>query len=180
MVKLLIPFVIGVLWVLLASTLGGFLPPRIPIPDVVLVVVIIFGFQYTFPLGGGLSFVLGLVQDILSGGVIGLNALSKTVVFSLTRVLAKRFYAHHWASKVAMVFLGGLVDGLLVTVILLIGGMIHIPAVALAHRLLLHILCTGILSPLVLITVPTTPDSAQGGGEDWFFHGPQKAKTRRI
>ena len=180
MFRMLIPFVIGMLWVLLASTLGGFLPARIPIPDVVLIVVIVFGFQYAFPLGGGLSFVLGLVQDILSGGVIGLNALSKTVVFSLTRVLAKRFYAPRWASKIAMVFLGGVVDGLLMTLILLIGGMIHIPASTLAHRLLLQILCTGILSPLVLITIPTTSDSTQRGGEDWFFHGPQKAKARRI
>ncbi len=180
MFKTLMPFVGGILWVFLATTLDGFLPAHVPIPDVVLIVVIIFGFQYDFPLGGGLSFVLGLVQDILSGGVIGLNALSKTVVFSLTRVLAKRFYAPHWASKIAMVFVGGLVDGLLVTVILLIGGMIHIPGAVLARRLLLQILCTGILSPLVLVTIPTVSDIAERGREDWFSHGPQKAKTRRI
>ena len=180
MLKTLTPFVVGTVWVLLVTTLGGFLPARVPIPDVVLIVVIIFGFQYAFPLGGGLSFVLGLVQDILSGGIIGLNAFSKTIAFSLTRVWAKRFYASHWASKMAMVFLGGVVDGLLVIVILLMGDMIHIPAAALVHRLLLQILCTGILSPLILLTVPTVSDITKGGGEDWFFHGPRKAKTRRI
>jgi len=178
--KKLVPFVVGMLWVLVATTLAGLLPTQLPTPDVVLIVVIIFGFQYPFPLGGGLSFVLGLVQDVLSGGVIGLNALTKTAVFSLTRVLAKRFYFPHWLSKIAMVFLGGVVDGLLVTAILLIGGMIHVSGAVLARRLLLQILYTGIISPLILVTIPTVSDTGERGREDWFFRGSQKAKARRI
>lgn len=180
MFRVLIPFVVVILWVFVATTFGGFLPTSIPTPDVVLIVVVICGFQCPFSLGGGLSFVLGLVQDILSGGVIGLNAFSKTVVFSLTRLIVRRFYVPHWASKIVMVFLGGMVDGLLVTVILFIGGMIHIPGATLVRQLLLQILFTGTLSPLVLISILAVSDIGERDREDWFFHGPQKARARRI
>ena len=114
---------------------------------VVLIVVISFGFQYTLPLGGGLAFLLGMLQDVLSGGVIGLNALSKTVIFVLTRSIAQRFNFSTMASKITMVFVGGIIDGLLVTCILLIGGAINIPGGVLARHLLLQILCTDSFLP---------------------------------
>ncbi|OGP81368.1 MAG: rod shape-determining protein MreD, partial [Deltaproteobacteria bacterium RBG_16_54_11] len=85
MFKTLGLFAVGMLWLLVVTTLAGFLPTRLPTPDVVLIVVIIFSFQYSLPLGGGLSFLFGLMQDVLSGGVIGLNALSKTAVFFFSR-----------------------------------------------------------------------------------------------
>jgi len=180
LLRVLVPLVAGMIWLVLATALVGFLPGRLPPPDVVLIVVIIFGFRYSLPLGGGLSFLLGLLQDVLSGGVIGLNALSKTVVFSLTRVIARRFYFSHWGSKIAMVFLGGVVDGLLTSVILFIGGGIHIPGAVLARMLLLHILCTGLLSPLVLVITPRFSDLGERGNEDIFHYEGKKARTRGI
>ena len=180
MFRALVPLLAGVLWLVLTTALAGFLPSRLPPPDVVLVVVIIFGFQYSFPLGGSLSFILGILQDVLSGGVVGLNALSKTVVFTLTRSIAQRFYFPNWASKIAMVFLGGIVDGLLVTCILLIGGAIHIPDALLARQLLLQIIVTGFLSPLVLFITPQVTDLSEKGDEDILRYGKKKARTRGI
>ncbi|MCJ7662834.1 MAG: rod shape-determining protein MreD [Desulfobacterales bacterium] len=180
MYKALGLFAMGMLWLIVATTLVGFLPPWLPAPDVVLIVVILFSFQYPLPLGGGLSFLFGLMQDVLSGGVIGLNALSKTVVFSLSRWIRKRFYFSTVASKIAMVFLGGMVDGLLVIVILLIGGMLHTPVVVLARQLLLQVLFTGLLSPLVLVITPTVSDLGERGAEDGFSYGHKKARARGI
>jgi rod shape-determining protein MreD len=178
--RVLIPLGAGVIWLILATALAGFLPSLLPPPDVVLIVVISFGFQYTLPLGGGLSFLLGILQDVLSGGVIGLNALSKTVVFALTRSIAQRFYFSNLASKIAMVFLGGIVDGLLVTGILLIGGAIHIPGAALARQLVLQIICTGLLSPIVLVITPQVTDFSEKGDGDTFHYGKTKTRTRGI
>ena len=180
MFKTLGLFMVGLLWLIVATTLVGFLPTRLPPPDVVLIVVIIFSFQYPLPLGGGLSFLFGLMQDVLSGGVIGLNALSKAVVFSLSRWIRKRFYFSHVASKIAMVFFGAMVDGLLVTVVLLIGGMLHTPAMVLARQLLLQILCTGFLSPLIIVITPTVSDLGERGAEDGFRYGHKKARARGI
>jgi rod shape-determining protein MreD len=147
--RVLIPLGAGVIWLILATALAGFLPSLLPPPDVVLIVVISFGFQYTLPLGGGLSFLLGILQDVLSGGVIGLNALSKTVVFALTRSIAQRFYFSNLASKIAMVFLGG-------------------------------IICTGLLSPIVLVITPQVTDFSEKGDGDTFHYGKTKTRTRGI
>jgi rod shape-determining protein MreD len=178
--KALIPFANGILWLFVMTTFAGFLPPNLPAPDVVLIVVIMFSFQYPFPFGGGLSFVLGLVQDVLSGGVIGLNALSKTVVFSLSRWIARRFYLSTVGSKIAMVFLGGMVDGLLMNFILLIGRMIHITFFILARQILLQTIFTVLLSPLVAVTTPPVSDIIERGKGEGFFYGHKKARIRGI
>jgi rod shape-determining protein MreD len=180
LLRALVPLVTGMLWLVLATALVGFLPGRLPPPDVVLIVVIIFGFRYSLPLGGSLSFLLGMLQDVLSGGVIGLNALSKTVVFALTRSIAQRFYFSNWASKIAMVFVGGIVDGLLATCILFIGGAVHITGAVLARHLLLQIICTGLLSPIVLVITPQVSDLNEGGDKDIFNYGKTKARTRGV
>jgi rod shape-determining protein MreD len=180
LLRALVPLMAGMLWLVLATVLVGFLPSRLPPPDVVLIVVVIFGFRYSLPLGGSLSFLLGILQDVLSGGVIGLNALTKTVVFALTRWIAQRFYFSNWASKIAMVFLGGIVDGLLATCILLIGEGIHILDAVLARQLLLQIICTGLLSPLVLVITPQVSDLNEGGNKDIFHNGNKKARTRGV
>jgi rod shape-determining protein MreD len=173
-------FAIGIVWLLVETTLVGFLPPSLPAPDVVLIIVIAFSFRYDLPLGGGLAFLLGLMQDVLSGGIIGLNAFSKAAVFSLSRWIRKRFYFSHVASKIAMVFFGALVDGMLTIVILLIGGMMHTPFGVLAPQLLLQILCTGLLSPLVLVMTPTVSDLEERGAVDGFRYGHKKARARGI
>jgi len=178
--RALVPLVVGIIWLVVATVLAGFLPSHLPPPDVVLIVVVVFGFKYPLPLGGALAFVLGMLQDVLSGGVIGLNALSKTVVFSLTRAIARRFYFPNWASKIAMVFLGGIVDGLLVASILSIGGGVHGSGAVLARQLLLQILFTGLLSPLVLFMTPQVSDPDERGAEDIFHYGTTKARHRGI
>lgn len=180
MLRVLVPLGAGVIWLIVATALVGFLPSNLPPPDVVLIVVISFGFQFTLPLGGGLAFLLGIIQDVLSGGVIGLNALSKTVVFVLTRSIAQRFYFSNIASKITMVFVGGIVDGLLVTCLLLIGGAIHIPGGVLVRHLLLQVICTGLLSPIVFVITPQATDFSERGGGDIFHYGKTKTRPRGI
>jgi rod shape-determining protein MreD len=180
LVKTLVPFVVGILWLIVATTLIGFFPTHLPTPDVVLIVVIIFSFQYSFPLGGGFSFLLGLLQDILSGGIIGLNALSKTVIFSLSKTIARRFYFSNVASKIAIVFLAGILDFLLAAGILFIGGKIHSTVAVLARQLFLQIFCTGLFSPLVFILTPTVSDLGERGSEEGFRYGHKKARTRGV
>ncbi|RLB06603.1 MAG: rod shape-determining protein MreD [Deltaproteobacteria bacterium] len=154
MSRIAIPLFFGMGWLVLQTAFGGFYPTRFPIPDVVLIVVVVFGFRYSLPLGGGLSFFLGFLQDVLAGGVVGLNALSKTVVFSLTKTMVRRFYFPNLISKMLMVFVGAMVDGLLVLIILLIAEGIHIPFSRILHYLIMQALSTGLLSPLVLIITP--------------------------
>ena len=136
---------------MLKTVLVGFLPTGVPFPDVVLVVVVVIGFRYSLALGGGFSFLLGLLQDVLAGGIIGLNALSKTLVFSLTKLMSRRFYFPNFISKIAMVLLGGVIDSLLLVIVLFIAGLIHTPFPILLRHLLVQIFCTALLAPVVIM-----------------------------
>jgi rod shape-determining protein MreD len=178
--KALVLFAVGMLWLIMVTTLAGFLPPWLPVPDVVLIIVIIFSFRYSFPLGGGLSFLFGLMQDVLSGGVFGLNAFSKVAVFTLSRWIRKRFYFSHMVFKIAMVLFGALVDGVFTICVLLVGGMMHTPPPVLARQLLLQIICTGLLSPFVLVLTPTVSDLEERGAGDGFRYGYKKTRVRGI
>jgi rod shape-determining protein MreD len=178
--KALVPFAIGLIWLFVVTTLAGFLPTSIPVPDIILIMAVMFSFHYPFSLGGGLSFGLGLIQDVLSGGVIGLNALSKTVIFSLSRWIARRFYLSTAASKIAMVFLCGIIDGFLMTLVLLIGGMIHVTFAILARQIILQTFFTVLFSPLIMVTTPSVSDFGERVREDEFFYGHKKARVRRI
>ena len=162
------------------TVLIGFIPTGVPSPDVVLIVVVLFGFRNTLPLGGVFSFSLGLLQDVLAGGIIGLNAFSKTVVFALTRSITRRFYIPNVASKIAMVLLGGIVDNLLMATILLIVGGIHIVLSHFFYYLLLQISCTGLLSPVILAMTPKIARLEERGEGSVFTYGHPKARTRGI
>lgn len=178
--RVMFPLFVGMGWLVLKTTLAGFLPTRLPSPDVILILVVLFGFRYSLTLGGILSFFLGLIQDILTGGIVGLNALSKTVVFSFTQLTARRFYFPNFVSKIAMVFLGGLVDGLLVTFILLIGGDLRIPSPFLLRFALLQVLFSGLLAPVVIIITTKILALVERGEGDIHHHGLKKAGAGRT
>ena len=178
MFRMLSPFIVGLLWVFATTALQVFLFPELRSPDVVLIVVIIMSFQYPLLLGGGLAFTLGIVQDVLSGGIIGLNALTKTVIFALSRWIAKRFYLSTMLAKLAMVAFGVLVDVILVTAILLMGKMTHLSFSFFIRQLAVQILLTCLLSPLVMISMPTVSDVSGSGKEERFFYARAKGRVR--
>ena len=49
-------------------------------PDLILIVVVYCGINFTKNSGMGLSVLVGFVQDCLSGGLLGVNTLSKGLV----------------------------------------------------------------------------------------------------
>ena len=49
-------------------------------PDLILIVVVYCGINFTKNSGVGLSALVGFIQDCLSGGILGVNTLSKGLV----------------------------------------------------------------------------------------------------
>jgi rod shape-determining protein MreD len=103
-------------WVLLATviavalqtTLEGWAPTNAV--DLVLVVVV-----FNALLSGRVSGLLagsfaGLVQDALSGGVIGMAGLSKTIVGFATGIVGTQFIVAHSASRFVVFFLATILN----------------------------------------------------------------------
>lgn len=87
------------------TTLARFVVRGLVAVDLVLVVVVYVGLR-SGPVSGLLAGTVGgLVQDVLSSGVVGIGGLAKTVVGFVTGVVATQFIVAHGLSR-AVVFVG--------------------------------------------------------------------------
>lgn len=157
---------IGIGWLLLAAGLALHLPPWFPPPDIPLIFAVSASWQAPLPLGVFLSWCLGLMQDFLSGGVIGLNPLAKTAVLLFSSWIRQRVYLPPQVSKVALVLLGTLTDGALVTAILGGGGALNTPFLLLLRQFFLGAIATLLISPLVFTTIPRLGGVVRSGYDE--------------
>ena len=91
---------------LLQTTLFHALPfGAHPSPDVLLVICVYLGL-HRHSVGAVLgAFVLGYVQDAVSGAAAGLNAFGMVVVYVLVYLTCRRLWVDNAVSKVVLVFL---------------------------------------------------------------------------
>lgn len=100
-----------VVWVLLATTVAVALQTtldrwtRAGAVDLVLVVVVYSALAAGRVAGMLTGTFAGLVQDAMSGGVIGMAGLSKTVVGFLAGIVGTQFIVSHSASRFVVFFL---------------------------------------------------------------------------
>lgn len=175
-----LPFLIGLAWLIVKSVLLSYLPGGVPVPDVILVLAVLAAFRYPLVSASILAFCLGLMQDVMSGGILGLNALSKTTVCALTATLAARFYFPNLVAKVGMVVLGGLADALLVTVVQSIEHGIVQSMVFFTHHLLLQVFVTGVVTPPMAAATTRLFTVAEVEEESRYPHEAQGARSRRT
>ena len=88
---------------------------------------LIFSVYYGFTLGNPIASIvigsaLGLMQDSLSGAVLGANGLSKTLVGFLAATAGSKFAVDQPISRMFALFLFTVGDGLLVTILGLMVG----------------------------------------------------------
>ena len=88
---------------------------------------LIFSVYYGFTLGNPVASILigsslGLMQDSLSGAVLGANGLSKTLIGFFAATAGSKFAVDQPVTRVFAIFLFTLGDGLLVTILGLMVG----------------------------------------------------------
>jgi len=88
---------------------------------------LIFSVYYGFTLGNPVASIvigssLGLMQDSLSGAVLGANGLSKTLIGFFAATAGSKFAVDQPVTRVLAIFLFTLGDGLLVTILGLMVG----------------------------------------------------------
>ena len=87
-------------------------------PNLLLIFVVYMGFRENIRWGGGGSFLLGLIQDSLSGIYFGLNGFSFLLIFVILKALSHRLYTDSRALMVVGVFLATVFNGFLSIVLL--------------------------------------------------------------
>ncbi len=102
---------------LLALVLQTTLFSKIPIngakPDLILIIVSYLSLAKGAETGSVLGFLLGLLQDILSGVFLGSNALAKTILGFVLGSIGKRLYVNSLLLQIFFVFILTFVDEML-------------------------------------------------------------------
>lgn len=89
-------------------------------PNLLIVVVAYLALKGTSPVGAGLAFLLGLVQDCFSGLYLGLSGFSFLVLYLLLKKTADRLYTDSHYLMILVVFLITIANGFLHLVLLVI------------------------------------------------------------
>lgn len=93
----------------LQTTLTHLMPDGWVAPDILLVVCVYLGLR-EHSVGGSVgAFLLGYLQDSLSGGTAGVNAFGMCLVFTLVYLTSRRLWVDNVVSRVVVVFLASLV-----------------------------------------------------------------------
>ena len=124
----------------MVQTLGGryFWPLQTHL-DLFLVTAVAFGVVRGRMTGMLTGTVGGLVQDAFSGGLLGLNGLSKTTVGYLAGIVSRWLIIRGWAARFLFFFVASVIDLLILAVV---GMAIERPAVV-DEGVSALILCAG-------------------------------------
>lgn len=94
----------------------AFLPSHLPDPfkpNLLIMFVVYMGFRESVKWGGTGSFLLGLIQDSLSGLYFGLNGFSFLLIFVILKAVSHRLYTDSCVLMVLGVFLATVFNGFL-------------------------------------------------------------------
>jgi rod shape-determining protein MreD len=135
---------------LLQTTLIHALPLGIrPAPDVLLVICVYLGL-HRHSVGGALgAFVLGYLQDAVSGSAAGLNAFGMVVVYVLVYLTCRRLWVDNVVSKVVLVFLASALKFITVIAVALVFGALDASVGGALAGVLLNAALTAALAPPV-------------------------------
>ena len=124
----------------MVQTLGGrYFWPLQTYLDLFLVTAVAFGVVRGRMTGMLTGTVGGLVQDAFSGGLLGLNGLSKTTVGYLAGIVSRWLIIRGWAARFLFFFVASVIDLLILAVV---GMAIERPAVV-DEGVSALILCAG-------------------------------------
>lgn len=140
-------------------------------PSLLLPLVVFMGVhEYSIARGAALSFLLGYLLDSFAGAPVGLFTFITVATFVVSRAAGVRLAAQTLLTKVALAFVFGLVEGVLVVVLTAIFGGDAARSRALAVLVAPHAIATAICAPFIFsmaervhqatITVPRPGEGA--------------------
>jgi cell shape-determining protein MreD len=140
-------------------------------PSLLLPVIVFMGVhEYSIARGAALSFLLGYLLDSFAGAPAGLFTFITVATFVVSRAAGVRLAAQTLLTKVALAFVFGLVEGVLVVVLTAIFGGDPGRPRALAFLVAPHAISTALFAPLIFSVAErvhqmtiTVPNPGEGG-----------------
>jgi rod shape-determining protein MreD len=116
--RILIPLFLGILFLILQTTLLASFPIQRVKPDLVFILTLFMGLTFPPVFGGILAFFLGYLMDLFSGNNFGLFTFSRPFLFFIAQLFKHRIYLENFFSRSLFVFLFTLAEGILFLILL--------------------------------------------------------------
>jgi rod shape-determining protein MreD len=119
-------------------------------PSLLLPLVVFMGVhEYSIARGAALSFLLGYLLDLFVGAPVGLFTFITVATFVVARAAGVRLAAQTLLTKIALAFVFGLVEGVLIVILTAIFGGDAARPRALALLVAPHAVSTAAFAPLI-------------------------------
>ncbi|AUX21645.1 hypothetical protein SOCEGT47_021310 [Sorangium cellulosum] len=119
-------------------------------PSLLLPLIVFMGVhEYSIARGAALSFLLGYLLDLFAGAPVGLFTFITVATFVVSRAAGVRLAAQTLLTKIALAFVFGLVEGVLIVILTAIFGGDAARPRALALLVAPHAVSTALFAPLV-------------------------------
>lgn len=123
-------------------------------PDLILIVVVVFSLLKGGKEGTISGFVSGLLQDIFSIGLLGINALVKTVIGFTCGILKEKIFYEHMLFLIPVItFIASFIQSILIFLLLRAFGVEYGLAWSLKRIALPEALYNCLLSPFIFLAI---------------------------
>lgn len=122
-------------------------------PDLVLIVVCYISLRWEEEVGTCLGFLLGFLQDVLSAGILGSNALTKTLFGYLCKKAERRLNTKNPVVQMLMIFFFSLVEGVFFLLVLQIFHLSRSIHETILELVLPQAIYNMILAPILFWTI---------------------------
>ncbi|MBA7624708.1 hypothetical protein ES703_32120 [subsurface metagenome] len=123
-------------------------------PDLIMVVVVVFSLLKGEKEGAISGFASGLLQDIFSTGLLGMNALAKTVIGFFCGIVKEKIFHEHILFLIPVItFIASLMQSILILLLLRAFGIEYNLAWSLKQVALPEALYSSLLSPFVFLAI---------------------------
>jgi len=123
-------------------------------PDLLMVVVVVFSLLKGEKEGTISGFASGLLQDIFSTGLLGINALAKTVIGFICGILKEKIFHEHILFIIPVItFIASFMQNILIFLLLSAFGIEYNLAWSLKQVALPEALYSSLLSPFIFLAI---------------------------
>ena len=123
-------------------------------PDLIMVIVVVFSLLRGEKEGAISGFASGLLQDIFSAGLLGINALTKTVIGFICGILKEKIFHEHMLFLIPVItFIASITQSILIFLLLRAFGIEHSLAWSLKAVALPEALYSSLLSPFIFLAI---------------------------
>jgi rod shape-determining protein MreD len=116
--RIVLPLMVGIVFLILQTTLLSSFPIQRIRPDILLIFTLYLAFLFPPITGGILAFLMGYLMDLLSGNALGFYTISRPLIFFAAQFSKGKFYVEGFSSQFLFAFVSAILEGTLILILM--------------------------------------------------------------